>query len=57
MYALYQSLFIQLEASHDEGTGSLGIVVSYLLTDVIFEAAVTKGVASQPTHGTTPGEG
>ena len=57
MYASYQLLFIQLEASHDKGTGSLGIVVSDLLADVILKAAVTIGTASQATHGTTPGEG
>ena len=34
-------LFAQLQATHDERTGSFGIVVTHFFANVIFKASVT----------------
>ena len=43
-------LFAKLQATHDERTGSFGIVVTHLFANVIFKASVAVRSAAQSAY-------
>ena len=49
-------LFAKLQATHDERTGSFGIVVTHLFANVIFKASVAVRSAAQSAYLTATGQ-